>query len=984
MASQSPPEASPLSQPQETQTADTSNSDLMDLFQRRGAKNLAMMEEAHRERKHDVDGLSDRDLERITISLKSDGDDDNRHSEELLKRFEQYKHHSFQVKHWKPLRPDRGLDEEWFITDPDVLPEDDPGYLCNMCRHINFTALFTQRGLPGNEVPSNPTRIKLHGLGRVMKEEGNNCVFCRLLRRKIIDNGLLSRLAEDDIQDGDFALNVIDEGPDYALRLEVELEGNGRTPERFVVQRLEEESQQPLAGRFVQQDQADMNRLRDWLRICEETHGLADQKPEIDMASLRVIDTEELCIREVDMPCRYACLSYVWGKGCQTQYTTDTRHALEAQRGLEESTLGLPQTIKDAINVTQEAGLRYLWVDALCILQDDAKDKVKIISKMGTIYSAATLTIVASTNTDPQEGLPGIGSTPRLTTQMIANIQGITLAVALHDPRQPIPDIIDSVWSTRAWTFQEQALSTRSVHFTHSQMVFKCAHTTVMLEETVPTPDPAFRHSAIEDQTEQDLMFRIWTDPSLRRYLNKGISTRNGDIIMMSEDIDLSNLDPEMKKTKAPVFDLKVDAPRDFMSSLGDIEGGSTPWDMYRRAVDNYTKRKLTWESDAVNSFVGVEHIIRQGTNTKFWYGLPSFALEHALLWQAGEPLERRSLSGKAIFPSWSWAAWRGHVSYRGRGYKNSIYWEPVSVVRWMVREKPQWFIDRFKEDGDKTVEEVEAYTQQVAEARLLLRELNGFSLHHLDTKGKDGWTVEHDEAYNRHIYTHQAYQGVKFTYPVCLPGQKIDNRPDTNGMLLFMAHAIPIVVSDMKQASFKMAIEDRFFQIGINDEARSANYRPPWQRIIYHQGYRAGFLSLNALHLLSPEPIEDNGYEYHLVAITRGSLPHVPPPAPGWDFYWNTEPRDIQYHLFDEEWRGGPSKVNVPKETAEPGSGAQNENGDPHWDQGRFNGLAVFDVYNVLLLRTRSGISERIGAGKVSYCAFGAARPEEMLVRLA
>lgn len=967
-------------------TADESNKELMDFFQRRGARNIAKLDARQNDReKHDVDMLSDRDLERLTISLKSDDEDDQRivakATEQQHERFKQYKHHGF-VKRWQPSSPNAPLDDEWFISDPEVLPDDDPGYLCDMCRHLDFEALFTKRGIAGNNVPSLPTQIKAYGIWRILQEDGNNCAMCGLLRRKIIEGGRLSQISGDDIEDGQFYINVLDQGPEYALRLEIELEVEGRTVERIVVQRVEEQPQQPLAGRFVHQDQANMDLLRQWLQTCDDTHVSSDKGLELEMASLRVIDTEELRICEVETPCRYACLSYVWGKGSQTQFTTATRDSLELPNGLQ--LVDLPQTIRDAIKVTTEAGLRYLWVDALCILQDDPEDKAKIISKMGPIYGGSSLTIVASANADPHEGLPGMGTTHRPVTQEVARIQGMTLAVTLHDPRQSMPDIDSSVWSSRAWTFQERALSPRSVYFTSSQMVFKCVHSAVMFEETVPVPSEEFRHQAIEDQAESDMMALLWKHPSLSRFEHKGFSGRDQDsTIMLSGDIDIEafmRMSLKERRKIAPVFDITVDAPRDFMGSVADTEG-LTPWDLYRRAVDDYTKRKLTWESDAVDAFAGVEHIVRQGMNTKFWFGLPSFAFEQALLWQAREPLERRIQDNEAIFPSWSWAAWRGQVFYRGRGWKNSVLWDPVSVTRWYVREEPQWFIDNFKAEEERTDEEVQAFTEEVSKARLLLRELRFFSLRHLDNEGKDGWVVKHDEAYNRHIYSHDAYPGVKFNYPVDLPGQTIPDRPDMNGVLVFNAHVVPIVPCDMEKTTFKMKVEDRFLQLGINDESRSANYRPGWQRIVYHQGYRAGFLTLNNAESL---PAEDDGYEYHLAAISRGSLPHVPPPPAGWDQYWRMEPREIQYHLFHEQWTQGPSKYNVPSEEAEPWTRPQNEDGDPHWDNGRFNGIAVFDVYDVLLLITRNGLSRRMGAGKISYCAFSAAQPEEMLVKLA
>lgn len=989
MASPEPPEACASDQAADSAAANGLSKDLRDFYERRGSKALARLEASRKEKKHDVDVLTDRDLERLTITLRTDTEEDDRRvigkaTKEQRERFKQYRHHKF-VKRWEASGSEALPDEEWFVSDPEVLPEDDPGYLCDLCRHLDFATLLTKRGLPGNNIPSMPTQIQIYGLWRVMQEGGNRCAFCGLLRRKIVEGGSLSRMSGEDIRDEcTLYINVLDEGPEYALRLEIQVEAISRTVERFVVQRVEERPQQPLAGRLVHQDRADMACLREWLQVCDDAHPSSTKGLEVDLDSLRVIDTEELRVREVETPCRYACLSYVWGKGSQTQYTTATRNSLEAPNGLQVA--DLPQTIKDAITVTKEAGLRYLWVDALCILQDDAADKAKIISKMGPIYGGATLTIVASAHADPHEGLPGMGNARRPVAQDMARIQGMTLALGLHDPRQPIPDIDGSAWGSRAWTFQERALSARSVYFTHSQMVFKCVHGAVMLEESVPVPDPAFRHQAIEDQTEMDLIMQLYFHPSLSRWQNKGFSTRNEDAkIMITTGIDMESYHKMSLKEKreiAPVFDIKVDPPCDFMGSLGDNAPGSTPWDLYRRAVHDYTKRKLTWQSDAVNAFAGVEHIVRRGTNTKFWFGLPSFAFEQALLWRAMEPLELRTEGERALFPSWSWAAWQGEVFYSGRGWKNSVHWEPLSVVRWYVDKDPQWFIDGFKSGGDKTEEEIKEFTEQVSKASLLVRELNPYR--HVDCLDEDGWVLEHDEEYNRHLYSHDAYPGVRFTYPVDLPGDIIEDRPDINNVLLFNTHVVPIIPCDMNETSFKVKVEDRFLQLGINDESRSANRRPAFQRIIYHQGYRAGFLTLN-----NPEslPAEGSGNKYYLAAISRGSMSHVPPPPSGWDHYWATEPRKIHYHLLREEWDLGLSNAPAPNEGEDaavgPNTRAQKEDGDPHWDTGRFGGFGAFDVYEVLLLMKTGGKSLRMGAGRVSYCAFAAARPREMSVNL-
>ena len=98
---------------------------------------------------------------------------------------------------------------------------------------------------------------------------------------------------------------------------------------------------------------------------------------------------------------RYACLSYVWGDVPADKTSCDN-----------EPLADIPQTVADAIVVTQQLGIRYLWVDRYCIGQDNAAEKHATISNMDSIYRNACITIVAAAGSDSNYGLPGI-SRPR-------------------------------------------------------------------------------------------------------------------------------------------------------------------------------------------------------------------------------------------------------------------------------------------------------------------------------------------------------------------------------------------------------------------------------------------------------------------------------------------------------------------------------------------------------------------------------------------
>lgn len=182
----------------------------------------------------------------------------------------------------------------------------------------------------------------------------------------------------------------------------------------------------------VKQEEISSHVLRAWIHWTENmTVSMAGK--EFSMTRLRLIDVNHHYVCEVNLPCRYACLSYVWGDVQQTQNTALTRDQLYKPGGLNQDSLQLPLTIKDAIEATRRAEMPYLWIDALCIEQDDPDDKQKIIASMASIYGNSALTIVGSTNRTPLDGLPGVSSVPRAYPQISEEVQGSLLSVAFHD-----------------------------------------------------------------------------------------------------------------------------------------------------------------------------------------------------------------------------------------------------------------------------------------------------------------------------------------------------------------------------------------------------------------------------------------------------------------------------------------------------------------------------------------------------------------------
>ncbi|OAP60492.1 hypothetical protein AYL99_05494 [Fonsecaea erecta] len=240
-----------------------------------------------------------------------------------------------------------------------------------------------------------------------------------------------------------------------------------------------------------------------WLEMCKKFHGNKTCGPapwtDIAQAGVMFIDVERRCIVAADSPVRYCALSYCWGDLISQRdflkLTKDTKAVLTKENVLTDEHPLLPLTIRDAILFTKTIGCRYLWVDALCILQDSEEDMQAQINHMDEIYAHATLTIVAAAGKDAWAGLPGVRQDSRTVRQINRQISGITLSSRLpHKDR--IWAISESGWYQRAWTLQEHFLSPRLLFFTQYEMFWECGDT--VWEEGTHCESCLYPHTDIE------------------------------------------------------------------------------------------------------------------------------------------------------------------------------------------------------------------------------------------------------------------------------------------------------------------------------------------------------------------------------------------------------------------------------------------------------------------------------------------------------
>jgi hypothetical protein len=167
----------------------------------------------------------------------------------------------------------------------------------------------------------------------------------------------------------------------------------------------------------VSQRKAFFSEVCRWISLCDSRHPICRRSIDLSLSyhdGFRVIDVNSRTLCKPTADCRYVALSYVWGeepfsRACTTDDAAPLLSDLIRQINLDlRLPQILPQTIEDAIVVTQNLGQQYLWVDLLCIDQFDHQLKKKAIRTMDWIYSNAFVTICVIDGSSMFSGIPGV------------------------------------------------------------------------------------------------------------------------------------------------------------------------------------------------------------------------------------------------------------------------------------------------------------------------------------------------------------------------------------------------------------------------------------------------------------------------------------------------------------------------------------------------------------------------------------------------
>lgn len=169
----------------------------------------------------------------------------------------------------------------------------------------------------------------------------------------------------------------------------------------------------------------------------------------------------------------YAALSHCWGKQQVLTTTTDT---IEARKKAIDWNK-IPQTFQDSIRYCLVLGIHYLWIDALCIVQDDLSDWEIESAKMADIYQNALITLAATSAMDSSAGmfnqtLGKLGS----VVEMDSVIAPIMVREKLAHWTSSSHLVTLQQWPLlmRGWAFQERCLSKRVLHFCKQELIWEC------------------------------------------------------------------------------------------------------------------------------------------------------------------------------------------------------------------------------------------------------------------------------------------------------------------------------------------------------------------------------------------------------------------------------------------------------------------------------------------------------------------------------
>ncbi|KAI9685013.1 MAG: hypothetical protein M1822_005405 [Bathelium mastoideum] len=363
--------------------------------------------------------------------------------------------------------------------------------------------------------------------------------------------------------------------------------------------------------------------IRQWIQLCEMNHkkckSLHEERPHDAWVPTRLIDvgtpdSPVLRLVETENKADSTYDNYKWG--CDPSYLLEegTLHEFLNQIELEK----MPQTFQDAVYATRALGVRYLWIDALCLLQKDEEDWLREAPKMQEVYGNSYLSLAAVSADNCEQGLfrqrTSSGAPPSVTSVNWGCRD--TKSVVIREDFWK-GEVLSEPLYTRGWVLQERMLAPRILHFQRRQVLWQCPSLTAC--EAIPKG----LSLVVDDERKYELRWR--------------------QLFHRQKSSELS---------------------KDDRADLQEV---------WRLAVQNYTSCNLTKNGDKLMAIAGIAKKMQSefrlppdNREERYLAGLWEHLLAEQLAWRVVKWREAKHEPSYRA-PSWSWASVDGIVQVPAR-----------------------------------------------------------------------------------------------------------------------------------------------------------------------------------------------------------------------------------------------------------------------------------------------------------------------------
>ncbi|TVY61126.1 hypothetical protein Focb16_v012912 [Fusarium oxysporum f. sp. cubense] len=399
---------------------------------------------------------------------------------------------------------------------------------------------------------------------------------------------------------------------------------------------------------------ASVNFINAQMSECSTKHEPCKKQLESPLPT-RVVSagSSDADIRLVELknvPARYVTLSHCWGR--KQPLRTIIANFEDMKKSIDANSL--PIVFQQAIWIVRMLKIDYIWIDSLCIIQDSQSDWELESLQMCDYYENSFLTI--STATSPNSTIPFLGPRGKRWWPAKLNLTNGSSSEDVYAQRIPSEPEEEGILFTRAWTWQEAAMSSRTVYFTPSELIWEC------LEHVVPQryiPDLEASERLGFSKVLSILRFSL--NPDMDSDIDRSVGDSSDDILGSENPMGIPppGFDSAISSNASALS--RPDSPS---STSSDANIMNFVWDMWDDLVTYYSRRHLTFATDKLPALSGVASRVHKITKSRYLAGMWEDNLGIELCWARAYRgyQDLPTLSTQYVAPSWSWASIHGAV----------------------------------------------------------------------------------------------------------------------------------------------------------------------------------------------------------------------------------------------------------------------------------------------------------------------------------